>query len=191
MLDTGLRSRVLSGSPHSADIVPSPVARGTHDVHRTKGAAQPHRQTIPRRSIEERKPVERQHRRSSANIERPAIVSTSKLQPPSIIKRESTKHSHKVSRSLSFTHFCRSSLRRATTLFHFCATCGRSTGVRLTACKQCEKAHFCSKACRTTGWEAFHGAECQPVDRSRKMSNAFPRHSSAFVRLQTMRPESH
>ncbi|UJR10778.1 hypothetical protein I4U23_014965 [Adineta vaga] len=50
--------------------------------------------------------------------------------------------------------------------FHFCATCGRSTGVRLTPCKQCEKVYFCSKTCRTTGWDAFHQDECQLIDRS-------------------------
>ncbi len=49
--------------------------------------------------------------------------------------------------------------------FHFCATCGRSTGVRLTACKQCEKVFFCSKACKLTGLDAFHRDECQPVER--------------------------
>ncbi|CAF1055365.1 unnamed protein product [Adineta steineri] len=45
--------------------------------------------------------------------------------------------------------------------FHFCATCGRSTGVRLTPCKECGNVYFCSKICKTTGWDAFHQDECQ------------------------------
>lgn len=45
--------------------------------------------------------------------------------------------------------------------FHYCATCGRSIGVRLTPCKRCRKICFCSKACKVSGWNAFHRDECQ------------------------------
>ncbi|CAF4606065.1 unnamed protein product [Rotaria sp. Silwood1] len=47
--------------------------------------------------------------------------------------------------------------------FRYCATCGRSTGVRLTLCKRCQKASFCSKACKINGWNAFHRQECLPT----------------------------
>lgn len=50
---------------------------------------------------------------------------------------------------------------RGTGEFHFCATCGRSLGVRLTRCKRCQKVCFCSKPCKTTGWNTFHRVECQ------------------------------
>ncbi|CAF4138549.1 unnamed protein product [Rotaria socialis] len=46
--------------------------------------------------------------------------------------------------------------------FRYCATCGRSTGVRLTLCKRCHKVSFCSKACKVTGWNEFHRYECLP-----------------------------
>lgn len=44
--------------------------------------------------------------------------------------------------------------------FRFCATCGRSTGVRLTLCKRCQKTAFCSKTCKINGWNEFHRYEC-------------------------------
>ncbi|CAF1009149.1 unnamed protein product [Rotaria sordida] len=49
--------------------------------------------------------------------------------------------------------------------FHYCATCGRSTGVRLTLCKRCQLVYFCSKACKVAGWNAFHRHECQIVNQ--------------------------
>ncbi len=55
--------------------------------------------------------------------------------------------------------------------FRYCATCGRSNGVRLTFCKRCQKVWFCSKACKVSGWNNFHRHECQtpqettPADR--------------------------
>ncbi|CAF2382899.1 unnamed protein product [Rotaria sp. Silwood2] len=49
---------------------------------------------------------------------------------------------------------------RITGQFRYCATCGRSTGVRLTLCKRCQKASFCSKACKINGWNTFHRQEC-------------------------------
>ena len=45
--------------------------------------------------------------------------------------------------------------------FRYCATCGRSTGVRLTLCKRCQKASFCSKTCVVNGWNTFHRYECR------------------------------
>ncbi|CAF0917373.1 unnamed protein product [Rotaria sordida] len=49
---------------------------------------------------------------------------------------------------------------RITGQFRYCATCGRSTGVRLTLCKRCQKTSFCSKACKINGWNNFHRYEC-------------------------------
>ncbi len=45
--------------------------------------------------------------------------------------------------------------------FRYCATCGRSIGVRLTPCKRCQKASFCSKICLVNGWNNFHRYECR------------------------------
>jgi hypothetical protein len=45
--------------------------------------------------------------------------------------------------------------------FRYCATCGRSIGVRLYPCKRCQKTSFCSKACKIDGWNQFHRFECR------------------------------
>jgi hypothetical protein len=61
---------------------------------------------------------------------------------------------------------------RGSNEFQYCATCGRSNGVRLTFCKRCQKVCFCSKACKVAGWNNFHRHECQtphettPEDRA-------------------------
>jgi hypothetical protein len=55
--------------------------------------------------------------------------------------------------------------------FRYCATCGRSTGVRLTLCTRCQKTSFCSKICKINGWNNFHRYECRaisPVARTSK-----------------------
>ncbi|CAF1303005.1 unnamed protein product [Adineta steineri] len=45
--------------------------------------------------------------------------------------------------------------------FRYCGTCGRNTGVRLAACKRCQKTSFCSKPCLVNGWNTFHRYECR------------------------------
>lgn len=45
--------------------------------------------------------------------------------------------------------------------FRYCATCGRSVGVRLTACNRCQKVYFCSKTCKLDGWNQFHRYQCR------------------------------
>jgi hypothetical protein len=56
--------------------------------------------------------------------------------------------------------------------FRYCATCGRSTGVRLSACKRCQKTSFCSKTCKVNGWNQFHRYECrQSPSSSRKINS--------------------
>ncbi|CAF2798149.1 unnamed protein product [Rotaria sp. Silwood2] len=77
--------------------------------------------------------------------------------------------------------------------FHYCATCGRSTGVRLTLCKRCQQVYFCSKACKVAGWNTFHRDEChtpnqinedgRPTTTSKTMSSK--------NRLPSLRPSTH
>lgn len=47
--------------------------------------------------------------------------------------------------------------------FRYCATCGRSYGVRLTLCKRCQTVAFCSKTCQVNGWNEFHRYECHSL----------------------------
>ncbi|CAF1274041.1 unnamed protein product [Adineta ricciae] len=95
------------------------------------------------------------------------------LTSPSVedLSQTTAQHSSSPHRSVtlhtSFTEKTKNSNSKGNIDFHFCATCGRSTGVRLTPCKQCEKVHFCSKACRTTGWDAFHEEECKLLQQPR------------------------
>jgi hypothetical protein len=52
--------------------------------------------------------------------------------------------------------------------FRYCATCGRSSGVRLTICRRCQKVSFCSKTCKIEGWYQFHRYECRQVSSQGK-----------------------
>ncbi|UJR35015.1 hypothetical protein I4U23_027791 [Adineta vaga] len=55
------------------------------------------------------------------------------------------------------------SARLSSQEFRFCATCGRNIGVRLSVCKRCQKASFCSKTCIVNGWNNFHRYECRQL----------------------------
>ncbi|EDV21310.1 uncharacterized protein TRIADDRAFT_60207 [Trichoplax adhaerens] len=48
--------------------------------------------------------------------------------------------------------------------FCYCYECGRSIGVRLTACSRCLKVYYCSKQCKLRAWNARHKDECYKID---------------------------
>ncbi|CAF3380512.1 unnamed protein product [Rotaria sp. Silwood1] len=84
--------------------------------------------------------------------------------------------------------------------FHYCATCGRSTGVRLTLCKRCQQVYFCSKACKVAGWNAFHREECHipnQIDEEDRLNTTTMTMSSKnrvcieFLKLPSLRPSTH
>lgn len=45
-------------------------------------------------------------------------------------------------------------------LYSFCHYCGRSSGIRLAWCLNCQNAVYCSQSCRQSHWDEGHKTEC-------------------------------
>ncbi|CAM4741637.1 unnamed protein product [Rotaria magnacalcarata] len=82
---------------------------------------------------------------------------------------------------------------KASNEFHYCATCGRSTGVRLTLCKRCQQVYFCSKACKVAGWNTFHRLECETPNQTSLAERPITttKTISSKNQLPSLRPSTH
>ncbi|CAF3319754.1 unnamed protein product [Rotaria socialis] len=82
---------------------------------------------------------------------------------------------------------------KASNEFHYCATCGRSTGVRLTLCKRCQQVYFCSKACKVAGWNTFHRLDCETPNQASLAERPITttKTISSKNQLPSLRPSTH
>ena len=49
-------------------------------------------------------------------------------------------------------------------LFSFCHYCGRSSGIRLAWCLNCQNTVYCSQSCRQSHWDEGHKTECTDLN---------------------------
>jgi len=53
---------------------------------------------------------------------------------------------------------------RALDFSDFCYECGKSGGIRLTACAGCEIVRYCGRNCKLENWKKGHKEECNKVE---------------------------
>lgn len=87
---------------------------------------------------------------------------------PKILKKKKNEINKNQSLILMNFLICRKPL------FKYCYECGRSVGVRLSACTRCKEVYYCGKSCKLAAWKARHSEECIRVGGQYNRSRSWP-----------------